>query len=242
MGFSTRVILRAISNAMTRQRESKQPVVNFSASHLDRMAVSTLEASRTEWNTREYVIPSETLSLYYEISVLLRPLPHGPNLEPTWSAAWKAVKDQAEAKSCNLVAWDLAMFEWLDLSKAIQENEPRFLRQTGFPEMCIDAVRKFMDCVAQVASGESSFGSPGEYSSEIGHLESLELTIEQIRFVFPFLEVRAEEIEGSIASEKDRLENDRDEQFAEPPDDYEPREPSSSPSGGFDIDEVFEDL
>jgi hypothetical protein len=73
-------------------------------------------------------------------------------------------------------------------------------------------------------------------------MEDLEGVVEQVGSVFPSLEDRAQVVEEAVGWARRNLRDRRDENFPEPPDDYEGGAPSSRPSGGFDVDELFADL
>jgi hypothetical protein len=206
------------------------------------MALKALETLRTKWDAGSHVISAATLSEYHRVSLLLSPLPPIPDMRPTWEDRWASVANDSSNEGADLETWTEAVSEWLDLVEIVVASEPRLLKQVAFPEFYLAAVRNYLDHVEGDADGDLDFDSPSEYDAKISCMEDLEGVVEQVGSVFPSLEDRAQVVEEAVGWARRKLRDRRDENFPEPPDDYEGGSPSSRPSGGFDVDELFADL
>jgi hypothetical protein len=92
-----------------------------------------LDQIRQRWDSRGQAIAIRSLGLYYETSARLEPLPAGPDLRATWEATHpRAYVDATEDGLLDDA--QLARVQiWIGLVAIIRDNEPRFLRQAGFP-------------------------------------------------------------------------------------------------------------
>ena len=96
------------------------------AERLATLANSCLNTCRGTWDEVGKSIPQYTLRAYYQLTMLVRPLLPGPQLEVTWSAAWgrvnTAITDLATGGDDLLFTLNSA----LELARLIEKNEPRF--------------------------------------------------------------------------------------------------------------------
>jgi hypothetical protein len=93
-----------------------------------------LDQIRDRWNSRGQAITIWSLGLYYDTSERLEPLAAGPDLRATWDATHPGTSFIDTTEHDLLDHTQLTRLRtWLQLVSMIRDNEPRFLRQAGFP-------------------------------------------------------------------------------------------------------------
>jgi len=163
-----------------------------------------------------------------------------PNFEP----AWRAACDELESDLCDARehgSLDPYVLEsWTDLLKVIRDNEPRFLRQTGFPERFSNEIRELMELVDAELSCEPEDTSCDEFRSVSHQFERFKNSLEILE---SFGEIAGDYLRimlARLAAAKRKL-DDRANELEGPDydcDDYD----SHNPSNEFDIDDLFSDL
>jgi hypothetical protein len=83
-----------------------------------------------------------TLELFCEASELIQPLPPLPNFEPTWHSLKNEILIQFDE---DKLLEPYSIQEWIDLIELIMKNEPRFLRQVGFPPKYLELAKLILD-------------------------------------------------------------------------------------------------
>lgn len=133
-----------------------------------------LDHIRERWNSRRQAISIWSLRLYYETSGRLEPLPAGPDLRATWEATHPGVAFINATEDDLLDDAELTRLQaWLRLVPMIRDNEPRFLRQAGFPEADDGLVAKVATLAGNdleadwVLSGIDEYNGAAGYASEV---------------------------------------------------------------------------
>lgn len=116
---------------------SEQPLRDEVA-RMQREVLQTLVAA---WNAEATPIPRDSLALFYLVSLETRPLVAGPHLDATWEALAAHLDNEEEFADHAL--------EFLVLAK---RNEPRFLKQIGWPSRFLASVAATMKALAEFAS------------------------------------------------------------------------------------------
>jgi hypothetical protein len=187
------------------------------------LAEAALEACRNRWDSERTEVPIANLSEYYELSLKISPLPRGPNLLPTWDASCAQFADIEGAN--HLTVWRLiGTLAWLKLALLILENEPRFLRQVGFPEKWKAGVERFLTTLEQhVEAIELDIGDFDELNdymeqldTEIDLLYRFKEPLSNLVIAMPYFSGKAKELLATANLRRARLESDRDENVPEP--------------------------
>jgi hypothetical protein len=231
-------VLNSILEALRRDAPDGRTLDDLQPTPLARLARAVLETSREKWDQQGCPIGVGSLEAYYQISEFLRPIPPSPNLLTTWDRY--AVRADPEAGDETEEIDDRAMMAdaWFRLVRIIQENEPRFLRQVRYPD---DYQQPIADFLTQIHTYSKTVdpSDDDEYGYEIDRLSTLETFVKRVPERFFSLAELAEELESDLDVKRCKLESERSKLFPPEPD-YEPEE--RRPTGGFDIDELFEDL
>lgn len=89
---------------------------------------------RETWDRDRIPITLNLLSIYFALSIRTRPMAPAPDLTETWNDAWTdAQREFDRIRTDSDAGPDLVRY-FIDLTRLIQLNEPRFLRLVGFPE------------------------------------------------------------------------------------------------------------
>jgi len=196
------------------------------------------DSLRDKWNSTEAVLDASAIRSYSSASVLLSPLPPLPSFEPTWIAIFDEFQEDLE--SCkNGGKIDLYLLESMtDLLDVIRKNEPRFLRQIGFPGKFNDQIGELLGLINTELSRVTYDSSLDTLRNTSHRFESLKDSVENfepfdtdwngdIEAILRDLTTAIEKLEEA-AIEREEPEDDRD--------DY------GSQNDEFDIDGLFSDL
>ncbi len=178
---------------------------------------------------------------YYALSERIRPIPPGPALDATW---WEYSGD-AVGHDLDPPGWDTDDIDvWLDLAQLIARNEPRFLRQVGYPDDYVQRLRDVFGGLpdAEIDGYADPDGDRDEYEQEIGRLDEVGEKVGAIG-------ERVEGIDGEVAEATDALdtriwglESELDDLPDEAEENNDWQSVARSSDEEFDIDKVFADL
>jgi hypothetical protein len=196
------------------------------------------DSVRDKWNSTGAILEASAIRSYCNASVLLNPLPPLPLLEPTWLAIYDEFQDDLD--SCkNGGEIDLYILEsWTDFLDVIRKNEPRFLRQIGFPRKFNNQIGELLSLINTELSGVTYDSSLDTLRDTSHRFETLRDSVEvfetfdtdwngDIEMILQDLTTAIGELEQS-ANELEEPDDDRDDYGAQ---NYE-----------FDIDSLFSDL
>lgn len=188
-----------------------------------------------KWNGQEIWISS--LEAYCEASVLLYPLPPMPDLEPTWKAVIFKVQE-AIAEDSLLEPYPIQT--WVDFINLIKQNEPRFLRQVGFPSRNLELVHKFLDQLELELDTELLAPTKDEIRSEAERIYNLADCAIALSSLVEELRIQFQKVSRLLRNEKyeelmEKLEPEEEE-------DREDDSTSLRADRDFDIDALFTDL
>jgi hypothetical protein len=226
-------LLTILSNAIARSKSQQATY------ELKQTLSAVCDATRAKWDRTRAIFDPDDFLAYCRASLLITPLPPLPRVEASWNAHVQAFRDAlTKATTGEWLSPDLVQ-EWAELLQAVNKNEPRFLRQVGFPE----AFKSDVEQLIEVVTGEIAIGadepSYEDLKSEADRLEILADCVESLEDVIPALRTRLRELRASLAEKIESLEEEASHLSHEPDfDDNEDRYPSEE----FDIEALFEDL
>lgn len=211
---------------------------------LSKILGACCDAIKRKLDATKDVIRAAQLRELFEATVLVDPLPALPQLGPTWNAATAAlrvtIKDAVD-KSSSIDAQ--AVDEWARLAELLTANEPRFMRQAGYPEAFIDDVAQIIVTVRRDASAEGSdFEDPEDLATEADRMDALEKALKKLSEVFPKARRELSELTSTVATQADYLRQAYREAVPYLDEGYDGEEARSSSSQIFDIDALFSDL
>jgi hypothetical protein len=123
-------------------------------------ALEFLPAVQEEWDTQGKPVPTLELEAFYALSVEVRPLRAGPQLEPT-------LRDALAAFGAPLSEINLRVqTETLSLIALVLRNEPRALRQAGWPAAYRDRTVELVEAARQASRHASDVVSALESDDE----------------------------------------------------------------------------
>lgn len=166
-------VLNALQEALKSSASSGQPH-NLERSPLARLSDAVLTRLREHWSQCAYSPGPFLLDRYYVVSQFISPLPPGPNLQPIWETSSTALLTQIkEFNSEKIEVGFDEIADWVRLAATVSENEPRFLRQVGYPECFVEIIREFLPYLSERGGREFDFESENECSDEETRLEEL---------------------------------------------------------------------
>lgn len=166
-------VLNALQEALKSSAHSGEPH-NSERSPLARLSDAVLTWLREHWSKCAHSPGAFLVERYYTVSQFISPLPPGPNLQPIWQTSSTALLAQIkEFDSEKIEVGFDEIAEWVRLATTISENEPRFLRQAGFPESSVEVIREFLPHLSERIGREFDFESVNECSDEESRLDEL---------------------------------------------------------------------
>lgn len=196
------------------------------------------DSLRDKWNSTEAILSASAIRSCCNASLLLEPLPPLPLLKPTWLATYDEFQD--DLNDCKIGdKFDLYLLEsWTDLLGVIRTNEPRFLRQIGFPRNFNDQIGNLLRVINIELSDVAYDSNLDTLRDTSNRFETLRDSIEifetfdtdwngDIKMILQDLTTAIEKLEES-ANEREGPDDDHD--------DY------GSQNYEFDVDSLFSDL
>ena len=119
------------------------------------------EQARAKWDQQKTLLTEAQLHEFFDASILSDTLPVAPAIAPSWMNAYGEVKSSMADRSTPLDG--VAFLEWTRLTALIGENEPRYLRQLGFPRNYVGDLEQLLQIVKQ----ESAFEFDSDDADEI---------------------------------------------------------------------------
>jgi len=215
---------------------------------LARLSYDVLNTIRTRQDSDSEPMSVAVLDAYFDLSVVVRPLAPSPDLLPTWQSVWSVVQEQSTEDSIFEMKVE-PLADWLELIVLIQDNEPRFLRQLGFPKSCNEVVSRLAENIAEYDKSALCDRDKQTLQGEIEYVESFAKLLEDMHVLFPDVKTdvrlaltalrRAIESlreECDVAPEKHASQIQRD-----PNERFEAKAPTKK-NDSFDVDGLFEDL
>jgi len=202
-----------------------------------------LEKLRVKWNLSKEIINHDLLYAYYEAAVDVTPLLPSPDLSSSWDASLSTFENGLRIWKENNNLGLTAVSEWIELFGVLNDNEPRFLRQIGFPEEFSKTIETFIELAGEELEADIVSSNAEElngYADEIAEVAGLSKKMGGILSEkFPKLDELAEDLENKADSLKEEaLELDP----MEPDYDYEGGSSVSSIGDQFDVNRLFDDL
>lgn len=185
------------------------------------------------WNRQ--VIWVATLETYCEASLLLRPLPPIPDLEPTWKSV---VSDVHEALREDLILEPYPIQSWIEFIELVKQNEPRFLRQVNFPSLYLELTQKIHDQLEIELSTELLSPTKDEIRDEAERIYALADCATALGSLFGEFRLQFNKLSRLLREKYEELMN-----VLEPEEeDLDDESASLHADRDFDIDAVFVDL
>jgi len=185
------------------------------------------------WNGQ--VIWSTTLETYCEASLLLRPLPPIPDLEPTWKSLLSNVH---EALREDLILEPYPIQSWIEFIELVKQNEPRFLRQVNFPSLYLELTQKIYDHLEIELSTELLSPTKDEIRDEAERIYALADCATALGSLFGEFRIQFNKVSRLLREKYEELMN-----VLEPEEeDLDDESASLHADRDFDIDALFVDL
>lgn len=154
-------------------------------------------AIAAKWDKESTVLRADHLVAYSEASILVRPFPPMPNMEPSWEIHLQSVRSAlAEAEDGKYLEPE-PIRQWTKFMTVVNNNEPRFLRVIGFPTIQTADITRLLTEVDSELGPVVSLDSADEYDSEIERLNSIKDGLDSLVKLLPW------EVEKKIYDEED---------------------------------------
>ena len=135
----------------------------------------------------------------YSISENVSPLPPGPNLSNLWEQSLAEAVDEMENFDEDEGELRIdGVNNWLNMVSIIEDNEPRFLRQIGFPDKFAKQFEDFLPPLARRAKAELELEDTDACNTEAANLDMIQELAESCRIRFPTLSGLINELTTAI--------------------------------------------
>jgi len=227
-------LLRFLTNAASsaHSQEDTQRLVNI----LEHVC----EGCRIKWNETAVALTGYELLAYCEASSLVSPLPPMPQLNATWGDIVGVLERVLEGYDDADRLEPDSIETWAEIVKVIQENEPRFLNQVGFPTKYGSIFTNLNDIVTTELSSRDIFDTPEELNYEAYRLRSLAEPFKRLSSSSPVDAYSLKKTSDEIEEVAESLEQEASEMQG-----HEPDYDSDSDYGAgdsFDVEALFSDL
>ena len=236
-----------VAKAVSTLRVFRSAMVDAIGSDRARLSAilgSCCDAIRIRLDTTQDVIRSGQLRELFESTVMVDPLPALPQLGPTWKAATSALRATIKSSIEESTSIDEEVVaEWTRLAELLETNEPRFMRQAGYPQAFSDDIAQLIAITRREADKEADdFEEPDDLMAEAERMDTLEKAMKKLMDLFPKIRHELSELASVVASQEDYLRQAHRELSPYEGDGYDGGEAQQSASRTFDIDELFIDL
>jgi hypothetical protein len=186
--YSTCRILISILEFVRRIKSEANALQEVSTSASSRFITKVLAACRERWEENGGVAYTSDVAAYYTISEYINPLPPGPNLTKLWERSRCDAFEQIENFDDDEFEPSIGnVHDWLSLVSIIEGNEPRFLRQIGFPEKFSKSIEEFLTALISRVNSEPELEDVDACDAETDNIEAIEELGEACINSFPTL-------------------------------------------------------
>jgi hypothetical protein len=209
--YDTWRLLASVLETVRRQTEDKGGLPIIARGAEAEFVRKALHACAEKWKSDGSGALTSAVNLYLAISEHLSPLPPCPDFRPMWDLSWTASKGEIESfDPAESEPWLAETDEWLGLAAVIMKNEPRFLRQVGFPSEFASSFRQLLPLMAERAHSDMDLTSNDACREETDQLDFLSRLVDAIAALFPDLENEVAEADQAIRDGKCRIEREQE--------------------------------
>jgi hypothetical protein len=105
---------------------------------IELVAKKVLDGLIVKWDRDNIILSPHLLRAYYQLSIIVRPLPPSPDLRHSWESAVSKFQNVLEQSEDDNSIETYQFNNWIELIDIIGANEPRFLVSQSFPDMHIE--------------------------------------------------------------------------------------------------------
>lgn len=209
--YSTWIVLTALHEAILHDVKTRMTNATALDSCLGGLARRCLHACVERWASDGPDQQSRSIGLFFSISEFLDPLPPSPNLKAIWECQVEAARTEAETFDPNEAdLYCSALTDWLELAAIISANEPRLLRQVGFPDQFVEIAQLFLSHFDERARLDFDPSEPDECDTEEGHLTKMLEIVDSMKVLFPSLSKAISRTRRRIDDEVCQIQRERD--------------------------------
>lgn len=209
--------------------------------HMARIIGRCCENVRLKWDREKVVLAEAHLREFFEASVLSDQLPAPPPIAPSWTRAYSELRSSITDRSQLLDS--AALWEWAKLAAVLAENEPRYLRQVGFPQKYVGDVAQVLSIVTQETEYVVDTDDPEEILAEADRMVDLTTALSTLAALFPEQRQQIEAAASAASGQEDYLRQQYQEMGSDEPEPtYDASEGRSASGPSFDIQTIFSDL
>ncbi|PYJ68659.1 MAG: hypothetical protein DME76_11680 [Verrucomicrobia bacterium] len=186
--------LTTIREALQIQRQNTRENESIAAVKLINLAETTLNYLRDCWS-KDGVDNASLLDRYYSVSELLPSLVPSPELRNSWKAySTDGLAEITQFDSYEIDVGLISFKDWVNLASVISRNEPRFLRQVGFPTQFEAVIAELLPKLKERAELNFDLEDADECRDEQSRLDEIADLAEEIATLFPHFAEQLERI------------------------------------------------
>jgi hypothetical protein len=209
---------------------------------LESTASVVCETTRQQWDNNGGEIDVGELKQFYLLTELASRQVSSPDLTNTWEGYWGRTRDLLYEDPDSMFHEPETFERWAELLDVLQENEPRYLRRTGFPTASDDIVVKLLARATSDAELDLTLDDPDEYQTEADRLRSIASGLKHLKQALPKHRDEIDLAMIALTRQADRMEESASElghTQHEPEQDYRD---SGEGIEVFNIRDLFRDL
>ena len=226
-------LLQALTAASLEAGSETKPV-------LEEAIRAVSDIARRRWSESETVLRFDELEAYRIASLALSPLPPSPTLDKSWEVTSNRFLEEIRSSKRTNYFFPDEVEEFIKLTAAIKNAEPRFLFQKGFPEQYRNNFEEVIE-LAVLAAAQGVHGDDADAVRTEGYrFERLASVVESILELFPDLQAERETLTESLKERAQEAESEASQ--LEPPEPEYEEEREFDAERDFDVDALFADV
>jgi hypothetical protein len=155
--------------------------------YLRRVTSDVCEILKSRWNESGRALSAEELDAYDKATVLLAPLTPAPSLFVSWASATKKFLEEIKWSKETEYFWPDEVKNLIGLAKSIAKIEPRFLRQSSFPENYRTNFEEVLELARMEAERTFSADDPEHLRTDFYRLSAVRDIVAEIYKILPDL-------------------------------------------------------
>lgn len=234
--FEIQSLLTILTNGITQSKSQKE------IRELEKILINVLKQVFSKWNTTPSKLSPYDIDAYCKASLFIKPLPPIPDLIQTWQYYLDSfIKDLDEAES-YVIIYAYSLEQIIDLITLIEDNEPRFLKQVGFPKLLQKEMGRLVKILEDEVGSEVLLSEYEEYKDEAERLAGFVTCCENLAELDFGYTVKFDELVTQLSDKVIYYDDKASELFHPDIEDEQDDFEHTSTTESFDIDAVFSDL
>jgi hypothetical protein len=208
---------------------------------LSQIIFKVCDEVRERWDANGAILTGHQLLTFCQTSLLASRLPVLPRLDHSWETLEKRVITNIRVWEADNAVDSDVLHEWIKLTQAISENEPRFLRKKQFPAKHHDVLNRILVIIEAELDQEEQFDFADDYLAAASKCDQLVEVVQSLQEMSLIQSDAASALKKRL-EERSYEYGARARELGEVEPDYEPDDYRSEGDETVDLGEFFRDL